>query len=194
MSRDRSLMSPPRPGRQIRLRALGRALCLLVVVAAVSPSGAAAAGLAGAHVSALGIGPLRFGMTPRQASSALGSNVRVLSHTYTCGFWNTPGLPRGRLSLVSFGADERLTLAWPGPGLRTTRGIKVGDSLQKLHRRYRHLKKESAEDLGVHDEDLFADQISKGKVYTLMFSIYQRKVTFMSAGLKDTVRNLGECA
>ena len=173
-----------------------RRLCCAIAVAiglTVTPA-AAGAGFAGARLSALGIGPVRFGMTPRQAAAALGAHVRVSSHVYACGFWAFPGLRSDTVQLVSLGAAERLALAWAGPRVRTTRGITIGDSLARLRARYTDLKREQAEDLGLHDEDLFSDRVSGGLRYTLMFSIYHRRVTFITAGRKTTVKGLGECS
>jgi hypothetical protein len=175
----------------VRVTTLAAAVALLLASSDV----AAASGLKGARLSPVGLGALRFGMTPAQASSALGTSIGVQSHTYACGFWSTPGLPRGAVSLISFGKAEHLTVAWAGPKLRTTRGIAIGDRAAKLHRKYPHgLRHGKAEDLGGADDHLFFDRRRGGKTYTLMFSMYRGRVSGISAGLKHTVRSLGECA
>ena len=162
---------------------------------AASSAAAEAPGLRRARLSAAGLGRLRFGMTPAQASRALHVRVEVASHTYACGFWSTPGLRPGAVQLVSFGTAERLTVAWAGPGLRTTRGVTIGDSAEKLHRRYpRGLHQGTAEDLGGSDDHLFFDRREGGRTYTLMFSMYRDRVSGISAGLKRVVSTLGECA
>jgi hypothetical protein len=176
----------------IAVRAVLVCLAITGCLAAAPPAGAA--GFAGARLSALGIGPVRFGMTPSQAGAALGAHVRVSSHAYACGFWAFPGLRSDTVQLVSLGPAERLAIAWAGPKVRTTRGITIGDSLPRLRARYPDLKREQAEDLGLHDEDLFSDRVSGGLRYTLMFSIYRRRVTFITAGRKTTVQGLGECS
>lgn len=165
------------------------------VVAGLAPAAAAADTFAGKRISALGVGPVRFGMDAEQASAALGTHLRIEPGINGCGWWTTPGA-RHRLQLLSLDASRRLTLAFAYGGERTTHGVKVGDTEKKLRRRYRHqLHRGSAPGyLGTADSFLFADRRRGGRTYTIMFAIDHGTVSGISAGPKRVVREFGECA
>lgn len=168
---------------------------IVAVLALGLVSSATADTFAGKRISARGVGPVRFGMDPEQASIALGAPLRIEPGINGCGWWTTPGA-RYRLQLLSLDGSRRLTLAFAYGSMRTTHGVKVGDTAKKLRRRYRHqLHRGTAPNyLGTADAFLFADRPRRGRTYTIMFAIDHGAVVGISAGVKRLVRGFGECA
>ena len=144
-------------------------------------------------LSPVGLVPVRFGMTPDEIEQATGESVRVGSVVNECTFWGLPGLPRG-VQLVSF--DGRLGyVEISRPGLATTRDVTVGDSIRQLRARYgRRLRHGKSASLSAASQRLFVDVKSRGVTYTMEFDIYKRRVSFISAGARETIQNFGECA
>ena len=82
-----------------------------------------------------------------------------------------------------------------GRGPATTRGVRVGDSLERLRRRYHgRLRHGRSGSLGYAQSRLFTDQRRDGTTYTLQFDIANGKVEFISAATHHTIETFGECA
>lgn len=179
------------------MKGIGGALApaLVAVLGLGLASSAAADTFAGKRISALGVGPVRFGMDPEQASGALGTRLRIEPGVNGCGWWTTPGA-KYRLQLLSLGGGRHLALAFAYGSERTTHGVRLGDPVKKLRRRYRHqLHTGTAPNyLGAADAFLFADRRKDGRTYTIMFAIDHGAVAGITAGPARIVRKFGECA
>jgi hypothetical protein len=177
-------------------RILGLVAATVLTLAAASPA-ASAEGLAGARLSPLGLGPVRVGMTPEQASQAAGITFDVgAPDEHGCVDWPTPGLAPYSAQLLSFAGDRTLGLVLlMNRRVATTRGVRLGDSVRKLRRRYRHhLRHGSTASLGGGSEFLFYDRRRNGVTYTLEFGLYKGKVSAMTAATRHTIKTFGECA
>lgn len=158
-----------------------------------SPSRVLTSGQAALRLSPEGLGPMRFGMDPRQAGDALGAPVEVETGISTCSFWTVPGIKQGTQVIARQGRLAYILLYESGP--RTTRGIQVGDGLNRLRHRYRgRLHSGRSASLAFADLRLFADEHRGGATYTLEFDIVHGKVALISAGTKHTIETFGECA
>jgi hypothetical protein len=122
-----------------------------------------------------GIGAFKVGMTRKQARKAAGTVYYTKQRVGACLYWNfgPPGTPdgpflrfhSGRLRYVEAGTNEYATL----------RGVKVGDRVRKVRRKYKRLHRR--EDLGGGYE-LVA---RKGK-NRLFFTIVNKRVSTIAGG------------
>jgi hypothetical protein len=133
------------------------------------------------RLSPSGLGPIRFGMKPAQASRALGRRVSVEDGIYRCRFWQVPGVPRATQLIALNG--RLATILVSQRGTATTRGVKVGDGLKRLRRRYRgRLHGGRSASLSGADRRLFASKREKGRI------------AFINAGTRHVIETFGECA
>jgi hypothetical protein len=80
-------------------------------------------------------------------------------------------------------------------GPRTTRGITVGDGINRLRHRYRgSLHGGRSGSLGFADSRLFASEVRGDATYELEFDIVHGRVIDISAGTRRTIETFGECA
>jgi hypothetical protein len=156
-------------------------------------SGNAAARPPSLGLSPSGIGPVRFGMDAHQASAALGAQVEVDPGINDCSFWSLPSFSNGAQMIAFHGRLAYAEIYGRGP--KTTRGITVGDGINRLRHRYRgRLHGGRSGSLGAADSRLFASEVRRGATYELEFDIWHARVSHISAGTRRTIETFGECA
>ena len=167
-------------------------ICLAMTSSAVF-SGGAAARTAPLRLAPSGVGPVRFGMDARQASAALGAQVEVAPGINGCSFWTLPGLANGVQTIAFHGRVAYSEIFRRGP--KTTRGITVGDGINRLRHRYRgRLHGGRSASLGAAESRLFASEVRGDATYELEFDIWHSRVAHISAGTRRTIETFGECA
>lgn len=166
---------------------------LCVTIAFVVFSGDASAHLSSARLSPAGVGPVRFGMDAQQASAALGAEVEVDPGVGGCSFWTVPGFATGAQMIALHGRLAYGEIYRRGP--KTTRGITVGDGINRLRHRYRgRLHGGRSGSLGAAEARLFASEVRGDATYELEFDIWHKRVSHISAGTWRTIETFGECA
>lgn len=171
--------------------ALAAVVLALVGMAALWPAVADAA--AGLRLAPQGLGPLRFGMDATQAERSLGGPITVEDGINGCSFWTLRNQAPGT-QLIAFGGRLGYVLLYER-GAATTRGVKVGDSVQRLRRRYRgELHRGRSASLSGTDRRLFVTTHEGGAAYELEFDLNAGRVAFISAAAKHTIETFGECA
>jgi hypothetical protein len=144
-------------------------------------------------LSPSGLGPIRFGMKPAQASRALGARISVEDGIYSCTFWKIPGTRRGA-QVIALKVRLAYVLLYER-GIATTRGVKVGDSLSRLRRRYRgKLHRGRSASLSGADRRLFVSKHENGTTYELEFDIDGGHIAFISAATRHVLETFGECS
>jgi hypothetical protein len=167
-------------------------ICLAMAWSAVL-SEAAVAQAAPLRLAPSGFGPVRFGMDAQQASAALGVQVEVAPGINGCSFWTLPGLASGVQTIAFHGRVAYSEIFRRGP--KTTRGITIGDGINRLHHRYRgRLHGGRSASLGVAESRLFASEARGGAVYELEFDVWHSRIAHISAGTRRTIETFGECA
>lgn len=145
------------------------------------------------RLSPAALGPVRFGMDAHQASAALGTQVEVEPGISACSFWTLPGLPNGAQVIALHGRLAYAEIYRRGP--KTTRGITVGDGINRLRHRYRgRLHGGRSGSLGAAQSRLFASEARGGATYELEFDIWHKRVSHISAGTRRIIETFGECA
>jgi hypothetical protein len=146
------------------------------------------------RLAATGVDGLRFGMNPQQAGRALGSRIEVEDGVYECSFWTLPGLPSDGIQITALNGQLAYIIIYER-GIATTRGVRVGDGLDRLRHRYRgKLHAGRTASLGGADQHLFASVSQQAAVYELEFDINNGRVSFISAATKHVIETFGECA
>jgi hypothetical protein len=122
-----------------------------------------------------GIGAFTVGMTQKQADKAAGTVYYVKSRVGNCVYWDfgPPGTGEGptlrfhggKLRYVETGTKE----------FKTKRGVKVGDPVRKVRRKYNHLHRRV--DLGGGYE-----YVVRFKRNRLMFTIVNGRVSLIAGG------------
>ena len=169
------------------------ALGLVVITLALSASPAAAASHGPLRLSPQGFGPIHFGMDADAAEAALGRPIEDNPSINGCGFWEAGGLTNG-VGLTTFEGRLGYALLYKR-GPKTTRGIEVGDGLNRLRHRYRgRLHRGRSASLGAADLRLFSSEHVSGATYELEFDIVKGRVAFIGAGTRHTIETFGECA
>jgi hypothetical protein len=160
--------------------------CLLLLVVC---SGAGAAPRL-PKLSPEGLGAAHFGMRVDQAESALSTPIEVAPSVGGCSFWTLPGGVEG----IAFGG--RLAYIGVGRrGIKTTRGVEVGDGLVRLRHRYRgRLHGGRSGSLAGPVTRLFSTERRGDARYELEFDIDAGRVASISAGTRHTIETFGECA
>jgi hypothetical protein len=167
-------------------------ICLAMAWSAVL-SEAAVAQAAPLRLAPSGFGPVRFGMDAQQASTALGAQVEVDPGINGCSFWSLPGLSKAAQMIAFHGRLGYAEIYRRGP--RTTRGITVGDGINRLRHRYRgRLHGGRSGSLGAAESRLFATEHKGSATYELEFDIWHARVSHISAGTRGTIETFGECA
>lgn len=143
-------------------------------------------------LSPSGFGAAHFGMNLRQAEGALGRAISVEPSINGCSFWTVPG-SRG-IQLLALNGSLAYALIYER-GVATTRGIKVGDGLDRLRRRYGgKLHRGRSASLSGADKRLFVSEHDGGTTYELEFDIANGRVAFISAATRHVIETFGECA
>jgi hypothetical protein len=75
-------------------------------------------------VTADSVGSIRFGMTPRQAATALGLDSAPAFPDSSCDYWTPQGAPPGVSFMVENGAIVRVDV--DSPGVKSAGGLAVG--------------------------------------------------------------------
>jgi len=132
-------------------------------------------------------------MNVSEADRALGAPIAVEEGINGCDFWTLPGMPTGN-QLVALHSRLAYALLFKR-GTPTTRGIKVGDSLNRLRHRYRgNLHRGRTASLGYADRRLFVTKHDHGTTYEIEFDVTSGSVAFISAGTRHVIETFGECA
>ena len=132
-------------------------------------------------------------MDAAQAERSLGAPITVEDGINGCSFWTLRNQARGT-QLIAFGGRLGYVLLYER-GAATTRGVKVGDSVQRLRRRYRgKLHRGRSASLSAADRRLFATTHEGGAAYELEFDLNAGRIAFISAATKHTIETFGECA
>jgi hypothetical protein len=142
------------------------------------------------RLSPEGLGAADFGMRVDQAESALGTPIEVAPSVGGCSFWTLPGGAEG----IAFGG--RLAYIGVGRrGIKTTRGVEIGDGLTRLRHRYRgRLHGGRSGSLAGPAMRLFSTERRGDTRYELEFVIFKGRVSGISAGTRHTIETFGECA
>lgn len=153
------------------------ALVLVALVSLVAAAPAHARLTSASRVTTAGVGPIRIGMTIREARRAAGRRI-LLSADVSPGCQVADLLPRayGVSLLLTRGRVARVYV--DRRGIATGSGVRIGDSIQRLKRVYgRRL-------VSVPDAYTRAE-----RVYELRFG--SRKVTFLSSRGRVAVISTG---
>lgn len=145
------------------------------------------------RLSPFGLGAAHFGMDAVAAERALGQPISVEDGINDCSFWTLPG---AEASGQLIARQRRLSyILLFKRGAATTRGVRVGDGLNRLRRRYRgKLHRGRTASLGYAELRLFVTKHEHGVAYEIEFDIAHRRVAFISAGAKHVIETFGECA
>jgi cutinase len=147
----------------------------------------------GLRLAPRGLGPVRFGMDVAQAESSLGAGIAVEEGINGCSFWTLPGQAPGT-QLIAFDGRLGFVLLY-ARGPATTRGVKVGDGIDRLRHRYRgKLHPGRSASLSGATQRLFVTSRQGPAKYELEFDLYDGHVAFISAATKHTIETFGECA
>lgn len=144
------------------------------------------------RLSTSGLGPVKIGMTLKQAQQR-DRTVHTTGSTYACSFWSWNDLPvNGAMVTATRGTRLDLINLY-SRGLRTTRNVQVGDSLTRLRRRYKTLRRSS------HPYDKAQRYYavrgsSRGRKTTLRFTVANQAITSIQLGTNDVIRTFYECA
>jgi hypothetical protein len=173
---------------QRHLIATGSALLMLT-------ASAGAAEAASLKLAPNKLGPIRIGMTAGQATTALGDVVTRERGPF-CDSFRLPGDPNG-IALV--GTKRRHITLFEAftPKFRTTRGVRVGDTLGKLRNRYGNKLRSvpAGNDLSGAASYFGVTKRVGNRKFLLRFLLDEDDViSFMEAGLRKTVLGFGECA
>lgn len=132
-------------------------------------------------------------MDSQAAERALGQAISVEEGINGCSFWTLPGTGTNGQLIARHGRLSYILLFKRGTA--TTRGIKVGDGLTRLHHRYRgKLHQGRTASLGYAEQRLFVTQREGGAAYEIEFDIVHERVAFISAATKHVIETFGECA
>lgn len=176
------------------------ALFVFVLGAAASPAAAMVA-RDGVPVARLRLAPdraglIRIGMTAAQASDAVGGTVRLETSKY-CNSFKLPGGNHG-LDLIDTRKDGRLHLVFVYKrAVATRRGVRTGDSLAKLRRRYgdRLRRVRRGYDLSGFSRFYGVTKRRGARTYLLRFTLDDQDVIrYMLLGPRRLVNNFAECA
>jgi hypothetical protein len=171
---------------------LRRTVIGLLVVATTAPAGAAAGTMRGARLHPLGLGPLRFGMTAAQARQAAGQPIRESKPFNSCTTFRYAGQPRGIAMTAFNGRLGYIEIYQRGP--KTTKGIRVGDSVAMLRAAYgSRVRTGRSAALSGADSHLFVDRKRGGRTFTLDFHISGDRIAFISAARRKIIETFGEC-
>lgn len=142
-------------------------------------------------VTLYGIGPVRAGMTLREARAATGMAFKVNYSEHDCGFADPKGGPTGLSLMVMKGRVVRVDI-YEDSKIQTVSGAHIGNTEDELNKLYTGLvtvSPNSQEDdshyLTITPKDI-AD-----KKYLLLFETINGKVTRFRSGLEHAVQ-LGE--
>jgi hypothetical protein len=145
------------------------------------------------RLSPSGLGPIHFGMDVTEADRAIGSPISVEAGINGCSFWTVPRVRRGT-QLIALRGRLAYALVYQR-GTATTRAIRVGDGLTRLHHRYRgRLHGGRSASLSGADQRLFVSKRKGGAIYELEFDIVRSRVAFISAGTRHVIETFGECS
>jgi hypothetical protein len=141
------------------------------------------------------LGPLRFGMTAEDMTTALGQPVTRQPGAYGCSTFTVPGIEEDAQLLAIRGPRLQLVMVY-ARGIPTTRDVRVGDSLRKLRGRYGSRLKPAAAGNSLSAADAYYSVTRRrGRAtYVLRFTVFNSRVSFMDAGRRSDVLGFGECA
>jgi hypothetical protein len=145
------------------------------------------------RLSPAGLEPVHFGMDAAAAERALGEGISVEDGINDCSFWTLPGAGVSGQLIALHGRLSYILLF--KRGTTTTRGVRVGDGINRLRHRYRgKLHRGRTASLGYAEQRLFVTERDGGATYEIEFDIVHGRVAFISAATKHVIETFGECA
>lgn len=176
----------------------GRTLFLALAVASLIVAGGADASRQAVRwrVGLRSFGPIRYGMTLREASRAVGARVEpgVENAAEDCSFTSVPGAPRGTAFMVTGGRLVRVDV--DTAGIPTVSGAQVGWSEEQVRSLYPgQVRTEAHPYTGPEGHYLvFVARERADSAFGLIFETDGRRVLSYRAGRQPEVSWIEGCA
>lgn len=170
-----------------------RALLLAPVLALALSTTGAHPRAAEWRVGLRGVGPVRYGMSLREASRALGERLQVQDPE--CDFLAPRVAPRGTQFMVVSNRIARVDIAEPSPVL-TVSGAGIGTTEDEIRRLYPgRIRTEPHPYTGPEGHELvFVPAEARDSVYALVFETDGERVIQYRAGRRPMVRWIEGCS
>lgn len=148
--------------------------------------------LAGATLSAEGLGPLRIGMSIEEVNALLGAELESVAAEESCGEWSVVQSQGAAIALMTHNGRVTRITTYGDLGLRTPEGITIGSPVAAVNAAYPNAQRVAAEYYDEPAHDLYAWTDTEAWI-GLHFRIdEQERVAEMDAG--GELKNIEGCA